>query len=71
MYRSKDFDNIMLSIDNIKDKAAERYKTNYEPTLTENFNVCYEIKKYIIEKNRIIYVKSTTRIILFFAFSSL
>ena len=55
MYRSKDFDNIMLSIDNIKDKAAERYKTNYEPTLTENFNVCYEIKKYIIEKNRIIY----------------
>ena len=55
MYRSKDFDSIMLSLDNIKDKAAEKYKINYEPTLTENYNICCEIKRYIIEKNRIIY----------------
>ena len=55
MYRSKDFNNILLSIDKIKDKAAEKYKTNYEPTLTENYDVCFEIKKFIIEKNRIVY----------------
>ena len=55
MYRSKDFDNIMLSIESIKNEASEKYKLNYEPTLIENLNIFLEIKKYIIQKNRIVY----------------
>ena len=55
MYRSKDFNNIMLSIESIKNAASEKYKSTYEPTMAENFNIFIEIKKYIIQKNRIVY----------------
>ena len=55
MYRSKDYNFIMESVETIKNKALEKYKTDNEPTLEENYNVVIELIKYIIQKNRILY----------------
>ena len=62
MYHSKNFNNILLSINNIKniknkikdkinedDELNEEDEINNEPILTKNYFNFFEIKKYIIK----------------------
>ena len=55
MYRTKDMNIIMESLDKIKDEAAMEYKKYYEPTIDE-ISRCYnDIKQWIAKNKRIAY----------------
>ena len=56
MYRSEDYDKIREKLNDIEKKAKKYYQDNYEePTKEEYDNVMEDIKKYIKEKDLIIY----------------
>ena len=56
MYRSEDYDKIRGKLNEIEKKAKKHYQDNYEePTKEEYDNVMKDIKKYIKEKDLIIY----------------
>ena len=55
MFRDNDIDDINIHIEKIKNDAAMKYKSNYEPTLDENTKVYKVIQNYIKKNSRIIY----------------
>jgi hypothetical protein len=55
MYRNEDIERIKLNIDSIVEQASIIYKTNYEPTLTENKQVYAELINFIVDRKRIVY----------------
>ena len=64
MYRFEDLDKIKINLDNIQDKAANEYKTFYEPTIKEIGDVYSSIINYIKRKKRITYGGFAQNIIL-------
>jgi len=55
MFRLDDMEKINYNMKSIIDKAAEEYKSTYEPTLNEISDIYKIIKEYIIKKKRVIY----------------
>ena len=55
MFRYDDIEKIKSNINSIKDRAAEEYRTLYEPTLKEISDIYKVIKDYIIKKKRVVY----------------
>lgn len=55
MYRNKDFEIITNNIDKIKIKAAEEYKTKFEPTFDENKSVVEIILQFVKDNNLVLY----------------